>query len=192
MTRLRKQELKMRPDHTWRAKAGYKIFVADRGAARFDIPQDWVIMPKPDGGAIVMHDREPPDDDCRLSFSLFRLPPGIDWTGLPLDRLLRDSIKDREGEAGKKEYLEVGEIVAEHRLGTEMVWIETRWLDEESGREACSRHLLARGAGVMPFVTLDFWPEDAKRLNPAWRELIRSLRLGQYVRDPTLGPPIEH
>jgi hypothetical protein len=35
---------------------------------------------------------------------------------------------------------------------------------------------------------MDFWPEDAGRCNAVWRELVRSLRVGQYVADPRKGP----
>ena len=44
----KKDTLKLKQDHLWKAKPGYTIFVADRGAVRFDIPQGWIIEPGPD------------------------------------------------------------------------------------------------------------------------------------------------
>jgi hypothetical protein len=61
--------------------AGCNVFVADRGAVKFDFPREWVIAPGDD--SINLHDKAPPDDDCVLAVSYLRLPP-IDWSGLPL------------------------------------------------------------------------------------------------------------
>src|SRR2546426_524622 len=59
-----KEELTLREDHTWRAKPGCKIFVADRGALRLDYPEDWVVIPGEN--SINFHDRQPPDDDIHM------------------------------------------------------------------------------------------------------------------------------
>src|SRR4051812_47263730 len=34
-----KEELKLKKNHSWKAPPGYRIFVADQGAVRFNIPQ---------------------------------------------------------------------------------------------------------------------------------------------------------
>jgi hypothetical protein len=39
----------------------------------------------------------------------------------------------------------------------------------------------------VPFLTLDFWPEDAGRLESVWDTVLRSLRLGEYIADPRKG-----
>src|SRR5437588_10282757 len=84
MARWKKQDLKMAPHHGWRAKPGHKIFVADRGAVRFDFPDDWITTPGEQ--SCVFKD---PGDNCVLEVSHWRLPP-IDWSGLPLLDMLLD------------------------------------------------------------------------------------------------------
>ena len=81
MTEWRKETLRLKEKHGWQAKAGYKIFVVDQGALRFDVPQDWIVDLAT--SSFKFFNRQPPDDDCTLEVSLIRLPP-IDWSGLPL------------------------------------------------------------------------------------------------------------
>jgi len=187
MAKLSKQSLRMKENHGWRSKPGYQILVLDRGAVRFDFPRDWFFEPGP--YPVTLHDREPPNDECRLQLSLFRTPPGIDWSPLPLPQLLADAMKDDEPDP---EVISRGEIVHVERRDLELVWRETRRTDPNEKREARSRSCLARGADLHVLITLDFWPADAKRLEPVWDEVLRSLRLGQYVADPTVGPPVMH
>src|SRR5438876_933263 len=86
-----KETRKLRDRHYWTAQPGCKVFVADRGAVRFDFPQEWVIVPGSD--SINLYDKAPPDDDCVLAVSYLRLPP-IDWSGLPLATLVEQTTKD--------------------------------------------------------------------------------------------------
>ena len=88
--RWEKQTLKLTEPHGWHAKAGYNVFVADRGAVRFDIPQAWLV--KPDSKTIKFHDREPPDDDCTLALTVMRLPPA-DWSGMPVAGLVASLVE---------------------------------------------------------------------------------------------------
>ncbi len=177
-----KRTLKLRPDHTWRTKPGYTIFVADRGAVRFDFPKDWIVIPD-EKGTIKFHDKQPPDDDCTLHLTVMYLREDVDWSGLPLDRMLADvTSKDREG------VVERGEVVREQRPYLELVWRETRFTDKtQDHREAFSRTALAKLGTIMPILTFDFWASDAPRLLPVWDEVLRTLRLGAYVEDPTRG-----
>src|ERR671920_2573227 len=85
MKKGKHESLKLRRGHHWRARPGHRIFVADRGAVRFDFPDTWVL--KMNERTVCLYDREPPDDDCRLEVSFFRLPP-IDWSGLAVEQLL--------------------------------------------------------------------------------------------------------
>ena len=173
--------LRLDDDHGWRAKPGYKIFVADRGAVRFDFPADWVVGT--DGDGVKLHDKPPPDDSCRIQVSVFYLPDGIDWSELPPAKLLADVLNDRD-----RTVLSQTPIAHVLRPGLDIVWTEVRWIDPNEQREARSRHLLARGGNIQPFITMDFWPEDAPRFNTVWKELLRSLRVGEYVADPRRGP----
>jgi hypothetical protein len=188
-----KRDLGLAGDHGWKCKPGNRIFVADRGAVRFDIPAAWVVVADADG--IKLHDKQPPDDDVRLQLSVFYPPPGINWTGLPLATFLNDALDERDAEPS-------GDIIGQDpishvlRPGMEAVWTEVRRVDPGERREARHRHLFARGKGtdrglerdILTLITMDFWPEDAKQCEAVWKELVRSLRLGQFVADPRKGP----
>src|SRR5712691_7502007 len=86
----KKQVVKLKDDHGWRAKPGHKIFVADRGAVRFDIPENWYVEPGDD--SIRFNDKKPPDDDCLLQMSVMYLNGEIDWTGFPLTRCIEEAL----------------------------------------------------------------------------------------------------
>src|SRR5687767_12737267 len=77
--------------HNWRCREGNALFVADRGAAAFEIPSGWVV--RHDGKQTVfIHDRPPPDDSCRISLTVFHLPPVRGgWGALPLSDLIQQS-----------------------------------------------------------------------------------------------------
>lgn len=175
----KKQTLRLNKAHSWKAPAGYKIVVLDRGAVQFNVPEDWIVV---DSQPFVMHDADPPDDEARLSVSFWRLPPGVDWTALPLDAMLMNGMNE-----SKLDVLEQGPLQRAEREDLELVWSEHRFLDEAEQREAYSRMALARGWDVQTFLTLDFWVDDAPRLLAMWDELLRSLQLGQTIEDPTRG-----
>lgn len=179
MTDWVKETLKLKKSHSWKSKPGYRIFVADRGAVRFDFPQDWILKPASD--CIKLHDVEPPDDTCTLAVSYIRLPP-IDWSGLPLSQLVRTVVEDDE-----REVLSKGEVVEVKRPDLEISWAEVCFIDPGENREAFSRICLGRGSGIQSLITFDFWPEDRTRLEPVWDEVLASLQLGLHIEDPTAG-----
>ena len=179
MAKWNKQTLKLKKNHTWTARPGYRIFVADQGAVRFDIPQDWVIIP--DSDSIKFHDRQPPDDDCTLAFSYMRLTP-IDWNGLPLSQLVQQIVDgDTRGITSE------GEMHNLQRPDLEIAWTEVIFIDPTERRQARSRILLGRGSNIQPLITFDFWEEDTSRLSPVWDEVLRSLELGMEIKDATRG-----
>ena len=178
MQQWSKEVRRLKKNHGWKAKPGYKIFVADRGAVRFDFPGTWIMVPGTD--SVKFHDRPPPRDDCLLQVSVMHLNPRIDWSGLPLPQLLEQVIRDDSRGAMSR-----GEIIHVQRPDLELAWTESRFIDPAERREACSRACLARGSNVQPLITMDFWPEHADRFGPVWDEVLRSLQLGQYVKDPT-------
>lgn len=169
---------RLKENHGWKAKPGYKIFVADRGAVRLDFPEDWIVEPGTD--SVKFHDRPPPDDDCLLQVSIIHLPPAIDWSSLPLTQLLEAAI-----ESDSRGVVPGGEVTHVRRPGLELARTEARFTDALEQREACSRTCLARGANIQPLITLDYWPEDSERVVPVWDEVLRSLQLGDYIKDPT-------
>ncbi len=181
MARWEDRQLQLRDDHGWRCKPGNMVFVANRGAVRFDYPMTWTIQPA-DDGAIAFYDQPPPADDCRLQLSVIQLPPGIDMSGLPLDEMLTDAIGPPE--AGHEQT----PPATIRRGAIELVWTETRYIDQGEQRPARSRNAIGRAGGVHCILTFDFWEDDAPRLLPVWDEVLRTLRLGEYIADPTRGP----
>ena len=175
-----RQTVKLKENHGWKAKPGYKIFVADRGAIRFDVPKEWVIVPGPK--SIQFYDRQPPDDNCRLEVSLIRHPP-IDWSGLPLPQLIREVVKD-----GPRDTPNIGDVHALGRPDLELAWTELSSIDASERRDACSRVCLARAPKMHAVITLDFWKDDRSRLGPVWEALLSSLELGLSIKDPAQGP----
>ena len=176
MSNWEREHLPLPDDHHWKVRDGYKLFIADRGALRFAIPSDWIVTRGSD--SIRFTDREPPDDDCLLQASLIHLPPGIDWTGLPLMKLLDDMITTDSRKLTPRR-----QMVFEHRRDVELAWIESSFIDPIGKREARDRACFARGFDLQAFITMDYWPEDRQRFIPIWDEVLRSLRLGEYVED---------
>ncbi|NJO43369.1 MAG: hypothetical protein HC865_22970 [Cyanobacteria bacterium RU_5_0] len=174
-----KETLNLKDDHHWQATPGYKIFVADRGAVRFEVPQDWIF--EPDTKSFKFLDGEPPDDNCRLEVSFNRLPPA-DWTLFPLAKVLREVV-----ERDEREILSKGEIVTVKRQTARIVWTEFKFLDSQENREAYSRICIGLGSGIQCLITFDYWVDDADRLIPVWDVVMRSLTLGLYIGDPTKG-----
>ncbi len=174
-----REVLELKPDHRWRASPGCKVFVADRGAVRFEVPGDWYFEPATKSFRFC--DRKPPDDNCRLEVSYNRLPPA-DWSLFPLAKLLKDVV-----ERDKRDILERGEIVTVKRQTARIVWTEFKFMDSNEHREAYSRICIGLGSGIQCLITFDYWVEDAPRLIPVWDNVMRSLTLGLYIRDPSTG-----
>ena len=176
-----KRTMRMRDDHGWTAKPGNVVFVADRGAVIFEYPREWAFVPE--GATAALYDKAPPDDECRLQMTLFHLPPGIDWSALPLGPMLADAVTGHVDPTATW-----GEIATEERPGLELAWTETRFVDKGEQRPARSRTCIARGGDVQCLITLDFWEDDAGRVVPVWDDVLETLRLGEKIADPTRGP----
>jgi hypothetical protein len=179
MAKWEKRSLRLKKQHRWRARPGYRIFVAGRGAVQFSFPQDWVIIPESD--AIHLYDKQPPDDNCRLAVSYIRLPP-LNWSGLPLSQLVEAALG-----SSRQDILETSKLTQLRRNNLEIAWAQIRFIDPNEKRPAFSRLCIGRGANIQSLITFDFWTEDAARLEPVWAEVIASLDLGQYIDDPTVG-----
>jgi hypothetical protein len=180
---LQKKILHMKDNHTWKAPKGYKIVMLDRGAVSFNVPEKWIVAKTE---PFEMNDRQPPNDNARLTVSYWRFTADIDWTGLPLAPLLEKATAD-----SKHELLERGEIKMPNRSDLELVWVQNRFQDPVEPREAYTRIAMARGFRVHVLITFDYWVDEAKRFLPVWEEAIRSLQLGRVIEDPTKGP-VEH
>jgi hypothetical protein len=174
-----REVLELKPDHHWQASPGCKVFVADRGAVRFEVPGDWYFEPATKSFRFC--DCKPPDDNCCLEVSYNRLPLA-DWSLFPLAKLLKDVV-----ERDKRDILERGEIVTVKRQTARIVWTEFKFMDSNEHREAYSRICIGLGSGIQCLITFDYWVEDAPRLIPVWDNVMRSLTLGLYIRDPSTG-----
>ena len=179
VTKWKKQTLKLKDEHQWKARDGYRIFVANRGAVRFDFPQHWVL--KPGDNSFKFHDAEPPDDDCRLELSINYLPPA-DWSRAPLADFLRGVADDDERPINAR-----GEIITEDRPDLRLAWIELRFIDPVEQRAAHSRILLGIGGRVQCLLTFDYWADDDAQFALVWEEIVKSLQLGKIILDPTTG-----
>lgn len=174
-----KKTLELKEDHNWKSKPGYRIFVAGRGALRFDVPQDWFF--EPDTKSFRFLDNKPPNDDCRLEASYNLLPPG-DWQDFPLVPLLKKVVQDDE-----RDVMDLGEIIRLKCQTARIVWTELKFIDSQENRSAYSRICIGLGSGVQCLITFDYWVDDAERLTPVWDTVMESLTLGLYIRDPRTG-----
>lgn len=173
-----KETIDLENNHRWQTKPGYKIFVADRGAVRFDVPQDWIF--EADETSFKFFDGAPPDDNCRLEMSFNKLPVA-DWSGFPLEDALRKIVKQES-----RHVIETGEIISVKRHAR-IVWTEIKFIDKQENREAYSRTCIGLGSNVQCLITFDYWVDDAERLTLVWDEVIQSLTLGLYISDPKTG-----
>ncbi len=172
---------RLKANHSWSAPKGYKIFVADRGAVSFNIPEAWFVAKfEPH---LEIHDGQPPDDNARISVTFWHLPPGVDWNGLPLAELLEKSMAQTS-----LEILASSGIISGSRSDLELVWMQHRFIDPVEPREAITRSLTARGWDVQVLITFDFWADREALSTSVWDELVRSLQLGRNIDDPLKGP----
>ncbi len=178
--KYRKTTLKLRKQHTWTGKPGHNVIALDRGAVMFNYPRDWVVLPDED--SLKVYDRRPPDDDCCLGVSYLRLAP-IDWSGLPVAQLVEAATQGDERPIHTR-----GEIITVRRGGIEMAWQEMGFVDPKEHREAISRLCIARKGVVQALITFEYWVSDAARCVPVWDTVLETLRLNDYIADPTQGP----
>jgi hypothetical protein len=174
-----KETLELKPDHNWKSAPGTRIFVAGRGALRFDVPHDWYF--EPDEKSFRFLDKKPPNDDARLESSFNLLPPG-NWPEFPLVPLLRQVVKDDE-----RNPIEKGEIIQFKRQTARVVWTQIKFIDPIENREAYSRICIGLGSGVQCLITFEFWVDQAESMIPVWDTVMDSIVLGLYIRDPRTG-----
>lgn len=175
-------KLRLQTGHGWRARPGCKIFVADRGAVRFDCPQHWVV--RPDADSVKLYDKEPPDDDSRLAVSYLRLPP-VDWSGLPVAALVETGMRADERP------IDTWGPIREVRHGDlELAWREVSFLDPAEKREARSRMCIARRSTLQCLITFDFWAADLESCGAVWETVLETLELGEVIADPKRGPMV--
>ena len=184
MAEWQKREFNLSARHRWKAKPGNRISVADRGAARFEIPNDWVLEPS-DSGSIRFYNCKPPDDDIRLEVSVIYLAAfsrTADWSGLPLPELLLRVTPDENGNR-----INGGPVVALNRGRLEIAWHEIEVMDPGENRPAFFSHLLG------PRVRRPDFTDDgllARGRQARQGRMVRRLGLpdaGRICREPVFG-----
>jgi hypothetical protein len=180
MAKWKKKTLTLRDTHGWKARPGCRIFVADKGAVRFDFPMHWIMEMTSD--CIQFHDRQPPNDDCRLAVSYQRLP-AIDWSGAPLADMLRQIIDDDPRGLTLK-----GEVITVRRPDLHLVWAEGNFIDPQELRAAVGRIAIGIGSNIQVLLTFDYWATDVERFGSVWDDVLQSLQVGTYIPDPRRGP----
>jgi hypothetical protein len=177
----KKQSLRLKDRHGWKARPGFVICVIDRGAIRFDYPEGWDVSA--DSGQLNVRDRPEPDDNCVLAVSQMHLPRAL-ADRVPVSELVLKSVQIDD-----RDILERKEIVEVAREdGVELAYVEIRHMDAKEKRQATSRLAVARGEAVYCLITFDVWTEDLPKYDRVWNEALRSLTLGLYIKDPTIGP----
>lgn len=172
--------LTLKENHTWKCEPGNKLIVLDRGTLSFEYPEDWTYDIHE--GAIYVHDPMPELERCDLAVSLFpvRVPPGADFD---LDTMLMASLEGRE------DFISRTEIGRVERADWKMAWLEERYVDREHNRPARFRVGLVHGPAVC-LVSFNYWEKRAAVLEHTWDAVLRTLRFGVQVADPTVGPRI--
>ncbi|NET02507.1 MAG: hypothetical protein F6K62_25530 [Sphaerospermopsis sp. SIO1G2] len=175
-----KETLELDPNHHWEGPDDYNIFVAGKGAVRFNVPRKWILDPQEK--SFKFRDKKPPNDDCCLEVSYNHLPPN-DWTLFPLKKTLKKIIED-----DSRDVIETAEIVKVKRQTAKIMWGQIKFIDTQAEpREAFSRICVGLGSNIQCLITFDYWVDQVEELTPVWDEVMRSLTLGLYIRDPRTG-----
>jgi len=173
------REFELRRDHGWIATPGWRIFVIDRGAVRFEFPSAWVV--RPDDDSVKLHDAEPPADECTIAVSYHRIP-AIAVDAFPVPAVLRTAAAD------DKRNTVWGSIVEATRSDLSIAWQEGTFRDVRTGAEAKTRLCLARRGTLQALLTMEFWEADRGRVAPVWDHILRSIDLDEPIADPLRGP----
>jgi hypothetical protein len=176
-----KSTLKLQENHTWAGTPGHKVIVLDRGAMRFEYPEHWVMLP--DSDSFKLYDRRPPKDDCCLAVSYLRLPPDIDWSGISMKEL----VEVATAEDSRPIHFRT-EPVWVRVEDMDLAWRESYFDDPKEHRAARSRLCIARRGVIQALITFEFWEDEADRRIPVWDNVLSSLRLNDFIPDPTKGP----
>jgi hypothetical protein len=174
MMKWQKRTIKWDKNFPITTRKGNNLFVANRGDVSFEYPSGWIT--KPSETSICFYDAEPPADQCVLEFSILPLQIDVDWGKVPLEEMLCQAVG---GHAGK---CDRAAIQTMERDDLKIVWMEYDFTDPIEKRLALSRCALAVKAAVLPLITFSFWPEEKKKWEPVWKDILETLRVGQGAR----------
>ena len=169
-------------NHGWRVRPGNSMFVADRGAAMFEFPADWVITHDDKAEWIRISDVEPPRERMRIDVSIIRFP-----LNLSTEATLEDMVVGLADSGVGRQIISLGGIREGRRRGFELAWVEGDFIDSDENRKAHVRFCLARRGNLYAYITSDFYPEVAKPATKAWKGMLATLRVGERITDPSLS-----
>ena len=189
------QSFDLPENHGWTAKPGNRIFVADKGAVRFEIPQGWILEMSKDGRSFQFFDRKPADAaDIRLDVRVMYLAathPDVDWANVPAwnQPPITDWLKKSLRQDTRKP-TRVGAPLTITLDGMTVAWAEMDFIDPIEKRPAHTRvcYALKTAAALLSIIAMDFWDDVAHRAHPAWNEVIGTLKMGEYFESPFRGP----
>jgi hypothetical protein len=69
----------------------------------------------------------------------------------------------------------------------EALWLQLRVGDPDTGRGKCKRLCVARADLTQAIIVFEIDPEEETSFDPAWRTLMDTLVVGDYILDPTTG-----
>ena len=182
--------LPLPPNHGWRTTSPKNsLFIVERGAVQFEFPREWIIVPS-SRGTLLVQDKPYPNENMRFDVGvgqllnadgvpLRRLGVSADWVK-PIDEAFMNDIKPPSNEL-----LEEGRLRIASGPNFEAAWRQVAFIDKEENRKVISRTCVARANSTCGIITFDFWPEYASRANRVWRLMMATLKIGEYIEDPT-------
>ena len=170
--------IQLQSGHSWKAAPGCRILLIDGGAVRFDYPSEWVV--RATSKYVFVIDRYPPDDRCLLAVS---------WRRIPIRALALStaSLLDRLAPIETRPVDHRGETVRLFRPPLEAAWTETRFIEPIYGNEVSTRMCVARADCTQAVFLLDYRLENEVVVDAAWKILLTTLVLGEYIEDVRTG-----
>ena len=193
-TRWERREFNLPDNHGWTAKPGNRVFVANQGAVRFEVPNTWTLdMPK-GSKSFQFFDGKPPNDDIRLDVRVMYLAasrPDVEWSQLqpweepPITDWLKKNIADDEREPTR-----VGSPLTIRVDDTTIVWAEMDFIDPVEKRPAHTRlcYAMKASAALLAIIAMDYWDDHSGRAKAAWSDILGTLKVGDYMESPFNGP----
>lgn len=188
------QEFNLPERHGWTAKPGNRIFVANQGAVRFEVPENWILELPKGSRSFQFFDGKPPNDDIRLDVRIMYLAathPDVDWPSVPqwnqppiTDWLKKNVAND------PRQPTRVGSPLTISVDGMTVTWLEMDFMDPVEKRPAHTRvcYALNTSVALLSIIAMDFWDDHADRARPVWNDILGTLKLGEYVESPFRGP----
>lgn len=189
------QDFRLPENHGWTAKPGNRIFVANQGAVRFEVPNTWILdMPK-GSRSFVFYDKKPEADaDIRLDVRVMYLAaaaPSVDWSQVtpwnqpPITDWLTKHLANDERKPTR-----VGAPLTLNLGDTTVAWAEMDFIDPVEKRPAHSRvcYAMKTSAALLAMIAMDYWADHADRARPVWSDVLGTLKIGEYIESPFHGP----